>query len=766
MQYLQGKMTMRVGMTFMLFLMIALPVHKSYGQQHLVISETQQNRYSLNKCIQSLPAPKGNIDILEVSSNSYDKAFRQDSTLLPGVDYYWIRFTIVNKCQEQVDWHLHIMPKQYNEVFKITDSGYELLAKNGEYVKNSSSCFPENPSVIPLKLPADKSITFYIKINTEVYQEFPPYIDISLRSANIEMESYTRYWVILAILVGMLSSLAFYILFQFILFRDKSFLYFFLAFFSMAIYFVTFERVGYDITGSDYITRYTGNYLALICTFFYIRFSTHFLDPDREFPTWHKAFRWLQYFYIIPLTLIVMINLGYFWNFTPFVHIIHIVTFILLLSFAIKTFAKGHHLAGYYLWANFVFFIFLCLFVFYVIAKPVSENFTTQFLASSLKIGSIGQVFLFTLALANRFGRLNRKVAENELEKERIEKEQILEIQAITTKANQELENKVEERTTEINHQNEELQTQAESIETAFQEISQQKTIIERSHSQITDSLFYASLIQKAVLPRNEIFTNSFRDSFVMYWPRDIVSGDFYWFTQVGEKKLFAVADCTGHGIPGAFMSMLGISLLNEIVKRELITQPDIILQILKDNLINALQQEVEGNEVRDGMVIGLCLLYSDELDKKSGTFTLEFAGSQTPCYIVKKLNDELSISPNVEIVLENENDCLCMIKADNAPIAKHFKDTTFTRKILKLESGDMLYLTSDGIIDQLGGPNYKKFSSRHFQDLIFTHHKLDAELQKDRLERKVLEWMNYPDPISGSPSDQIDDICVLGIRI
>lgn len=751
----------------LLFLIVqAINANNAYGQEPFIVKGQIQNRYSIDSIIEKLPDPNGTLSFIDITSPSYNNLFKTNTGLSKGINFFWVRFTVINKLNEQIDWHLHILPKQYNEVYRVTDSEAEFLARNGEYVRSSQSCFPENPSVIPIKLPAERAVTFYIRMNTELFQEFKPNVEISLRPANTEMETYTRNWVILAVLVGVLCSMGFYILFQFILFRDKSFIYFFLAFFSMALYFVTFERVGYAITGCDYITRYTGNYLALMCTFFYIGFSRYFLDPEKKFPQWHTLLRRLQIFYIVPLSLIVVINLGFFWNFTPFIHTIHIITFIFLLTFAIKTYIKGHYLSGHYLWANFIFFVFLCLFVLYVILKPTNESFSTYFLASSLKIGSFGQVFLFTLALANRFGQLNRKVAENQLEKERMEKEQILKIQAIITNINQELERKVEERTTEISHQKEELQAQAENIEVAYQEISQQKKIIEQSHSQITDSLFYASLIQKAVLPSKEALRNLFKDNFIMFWPRDIVSGDFYWFTEINQIKLIAVADCTGHGIPGAFMSMLGISLLNEAVKREQITQPDKILKILKENLINALQQEDEANEVRDGMVVGICAIYQSETDKANNTTTLEFAGSQTPCFIVKR-NDTNNLSIDIlEPTLDDSTHCLHMLKADNTPIAKHFKDSTFTLKVVTLEPNDMVYLTTDGIIDQLGGPNYKKFSSKHFQELIFKHHNLDASQQIDYIERELLDWMNYPEPISGSPNDQIDDICVVGFRI
>jgi serine phosphatase RsbU (regulator of sigma subunit) len=731
-----------------------------------IVIDSLKYRYILNDKIQILPDARGSFSIEDVASPQFKDQFINDNKLTDEANFHWIKVELTNGLTEFLNWHLQITPKQYNEVYKVTGSEITLIAKNGEYVRNSESCFSQNPKVIPINIPTGETLTLFIRINTEIKQEFKPLTHVEILLAEKEMKSYIRSWIVLASLVGILISLGFYILFQFFLFRDKSFLYFFLAFFSMALYFITFERVGYAITGSDYITRFTGNYLALFCTFFYIGFSRHFLDPEKKFIQWHRFLSRFQIVYIIPFVFIILINFRLFWNFTPYLHTIHIIAFVFLLIFAIKTYRKGHALAGYYLWANTLFFIFLCFFVYFVIAKPTSETVFNYFLASSLKIGSIGQVLLFTLALANRFGMLSRKVVEKQLENERLEKEQILSIQSIITNTNIELEKKVEERTSEIFQQKEELITQAENIEIAYQEITQQKNIIEKAHSQITDSLFYAAMIQEAVLPKSSLMSICFKDNFTLFWPRDIVSGDFYWVAKIEDVTLFAVADCTGHGVPGAFMSMLGISLLNEIVKREGITEPEIILNNLRINLINALQQESADNEVRDGMDIALCALYRTEDDIINNCQTLDFAGSHSPCYIVKQNNSNTIPIDSHTVFDTDENGTLLILKSDNIPLSKHFKIEPFTRKSIKVESGDVIYLSSDGIIDQLGGPDYKKFSTNRLLSLLLKFNQLDALLQKDRIEKEILEWMNYPDPISGSPSDQIDDFCIMGIRI
>jgi serine phosphatase RsbU (regulator of sigma subunit) len=765
-----SKLNEKVSIIFIIgklaCLAFAFYAFTSNAQDPIELFEGKQISYSLNKYLQVLPDINGTYTIQQVTTSDYSIFFKKDSTLNPKANYHWIRFTIANKNNLQIDWHLKITPKQYNEIYVLNKNDLELFAKNGEYVRNSESIFPENPNVIPIKLPANTDVTYYIRMNTVLKKEFRPNISIELVSAAKEMNFYMRSWIILAVLVGVLSSLGFYIIFQFILFRDKSFLYFFLAFFSMALYFITFERVGYAITGSDHITRFTGNYIALMCTFFYIGFSRYFLDPDKRFPIWHKILKWLQISYIIPLTLIVLINLGFFWNFTPVVHLIHIIAFIFLLSFAIIAFKKRQSLAGYYLWANTIFFFFLCLFVYYVIKKPSENTLTNYLLASSLKIGSFGQVLLFTLALSNRFSQLSRNVVEKQLENELLEKAQIMKIQNITYNANIELEKKVKERIAEISSQKEELQSQAENISTAYKKITQQKKMIEQAHTQITDSLFYASLIQGAVLPSTKVMTQCFTDSFAIYWPRDIVSGDFYWVTKIDDVVLFAVADCTGHGVPGGFMSMLGISQLNEIIKRERIIQPEMVLSILRENLITALQQDTFDNEVRDGMDIGLCAISKDIQSPESDDFTMVFAGIQIPCYISKAKNENIDIATNAELIRSTDETLLYMMKPNKIPINMGISPDSFHLKKIHLNKGDMVYLATDGITDLIGGEYQKKFSKKRLQDILVNIHQFNSEEQKNIIENSINEWINSPDPITGSPNDQIDDICILGIRI
>jgi len=234
----------------------------------------------------------------------------------------------------------------------------------------------------------------------------------------------------------------------------------------------------------------------------------------------------------------------------------------------------------------------------------------------------------------------------------------------------------------------------------------------------ITESIDYASRIQAAMLPHDKSLATIFPGHFVLFLPKDIVSGDFYWSAEIGKKIVFTVADCTGHGVPGALMSMLGISFLNEIVLEKRHTNPGEILGHLRSEVIGALKQSGNQDEAHDGMDMALC-----SYDTKSGI--LEYAGALNPLYLIR--------SGRLEVY-----------KADRMPVCYyHGIGDPYRTLSIQLEKGDLIYLFSDGYTDQFGGPNRKKLKSRAFQEL---------------LHEQFLDWKGA--------TDQYDDVVVLGIEI
>ncbi|MGZ4038532.1 MAG: PP2C family protein-serine/threonine phosphatase, partial [Bacteroidia bacterium] len=263
----------------------------------------------------------------------------------------------------------------------------------------------------------------------------------------------------------------------------------------------------------------------------------------------------------------------------------------------------------------------------------------------------------------------------------------------------------------------------------AKRQIEEQRAELQYRNKEVTDSITYAERIQKAILPSMQLFRDHLPDSFVVYLPKDIVSGDFYWTEKKNNKIFFAVADCTGHGVPGAMMSVIGQNALNRAVNEFNIKTPGAILDKLNELVEETFAKS--GADVRDGMDIALCAL-------DLSTNVLEFAAANNPLYLVS--GNELQ-----------------EIKASKQPIGRYDVKKPFTNHEIPLKKGDSIYLFSDGIADQFGGPEGKKFKYKQVKDLLLRiHHKPNAE-QKQSIISGFMSWKGK--------NDQIDDVCLIGVK-
>jgi tetratricopeptide (TPR) repeat protein len=303
-----------------------------------------------------------------------------------------------------------------------------------------------------------------------------------------------------------------------------------------------------------------------------------------------------------------------------------------------------------------------------------------------------------------------------------------------------------------ITLKNELLEQANEEISAQRDLVVEQKEHIEVIHEELTSSIRYARRIQGAVLPSAEQMGELLGEHFVLFRPKDIVSGDFYWATRVKEFLVFCVADCTGHGVPGAFMSMLGVSFLNEIVHKENVTTANEILNSLRDSIIGALKQTGEGNEQKDGMDIGLCVLNTQSLQ-------IQFAGGYNPCWIVpNSLYPQQRVIDAITDEKASDDSDIIQIKPNKMPIAIHKHMESFTNSVLQLYHGDQVYILSDGYQDQFGGPNKKKFMVKNLRELIVSNSHLPMAKQCEALENSFEEWKGG--------CEQVDDVTILSIRV
>ena len=270
-------------------------------------------------------------------------------------------------------------------------------------------------------------------------------------------------------------------------------------------------------------------------------------------------------------------------------------------------------------------------------------------------------------------------------------------------------------------------------------ELAKSKEIIEEKHEEvllqkkeITDSINYARSIQRAFIPTEEQFNSYFKDSFVYFKPKDIVSGDFYWAYQKDNLLFYATADCTGHGVPGGFMTMLGLSFLDDIIESKATTNPASALNLIRDKIVNTLKQSGNIGENKDGMDIAICCI-----DKTKNELT--YSSANNSLYMIR----------------DNE---LTIYKGDKQPCGFYHENKPFTAHTISLKPNDCIYTFTDGFADQFGGPKGKKFRYKQFEEILLNNVNDSFSVQKNKLSSAFESWKG--------DLEQVDDILVIGIKI
>jgi len=281
-------------------------------------------------------------------------------------------------------------------------------------------------------------------------------------------------------------------------------------------------------------------------------------------------------------------------------------------------------------------------------------------------------------------------------------------------------------------NKNSEIQQQKEEIETQNNVLTQQKESLEESNNNIKQSITYAKRIQKALIRGEDVLAENFSENFILFKPKDIVSGDFFWIRKIKNIIAIAAVDCTGHGVPGAFMSMLGVSLLNQYVTSRNLDNPGEILNTLRKKVKEYLHQTGELMESKDGMDMSFVLIDSESLEAK-------YAGANNSLYLVREGN-------------------LIEYKPTKNPIGIHYKEVNFETHSINLMKNDSFYLFSDGFADQFGGTDYRKFKVNNFKQMLTENANYHMSEQKNIFEDKFHNWKgNY---------EQIDDILLIGVKI
>jgi serine phosphatase RsbU (regulator of sigma subunit) len=264
------------------------------------------------------------------------------------------------------------------------------------------------------------------------------------------------------------------------------------------------------------------------------------------------------------------------------------------------------------------------------------------------------------------------------------------------------------------------------------QKKSERLDYLELKSKEMDESIRYAGHLQQSILPNDCLFTNAFADAFVLFEPKDVVGGDFYWFYQVGNDIYFAVGDCTGHGVPGALVNIAGNTILRQIIRLEGVSDPAQIIRLLDQEIVSLFNENRTIGETRDGMDIVFCKF-------NSATGIGQFCGAGRPLILIRD-GELVEFKKGTESVgYGSEN--------------KDFETFNF-----ELRKGDQFYLFSDGYTDQFGGENVKKFNRKRFRNLLLSLEGVSMKKQKKELELSYNNWKGK--------QEQIDDVCVIGVKI
>lgn len=538
-----------------------------------------------------------------------------------------------------------------------------------------------------------KKYTLLLRLNNGG-EQFHTDINFSTKNEFHELENSESYF--LGIFMGLLFFSILVNVYMFILTKDK--LSFYYSFYLIALFFLQGSLLGfgkiYAWPNSPFWSNHANPIFASLSVYFLILFARHYLTLPENFKKIDRIFKWIG---IIVLAIIVLSFIPNDFSYRTSVVAINVITLLLnlcILPIAIYVYRAGHKQALLF----FVAFTLLVLSVFAFILKNfgvIPANFLSNY---GFQIGSAMEVLLFSLGIIIRFRNVQRDAIT------RLE-----EINFLKEKANEELEQKVEERTIEINLK---------------------KVEIEEKNKEIVDSINYAKRIQLAILPPNEKLKNLLPGMEVFYQPKDIVSGDFYWIEEksIAEQKysFIAVADCTGHGVPGAMMSVLCNSILNRVLETSNDTDPALFLERVDQLLKSELSKSQEN--IRDGMDLGLVIQCQD--DK-----TCYYAGANIPLWILR----------NREII---------ELDSVHRPIGFGGDDRSFEGGKIETQVGDTLLLFSDGLVDQFGGAQGKKIRKKLLREWILESPQVSREELQQSIAQRFNTWKGK--------EEQTDDVTLL----
>ncbi|NJL13556.1 MAG: SpoIIE family protein phosphatase [Microscillaceae bacterium] len=630
---------------------------------------------------------------------------------------YWTRFRIESRLAYDRDWILFLGYVSEADVFIVYENGTYERKKTGFLVPNHEQDPNEGPEPkVRITLRAGQINEVYVRFQNVVY---PPEITPVLQAMSAWQAQMNQTNLIQGFFQGLLALMFLYNLFLAISLRDRTYFAFVMYVLLIAVYF--FNEYGYleeyFLRDQPLVSFHLAN-LVYVAAVYYVQFNRRFLNIPQDYPGWDRL---VVVWYMVSIVFAVLLPVLSVLDFESYMlarNAYHVFYALALILFIFAVLWMNSAVANLFVLGN---FCILAGATFIIMGNVGIIPFSLYYLL----FGIVSQLFVFTMALSYRFRRSiwEAQQAQDELI------DQLQENQRLQAQINQELEEKVTERTREIAQKNEEIETQNEILQARSGEL-------EKAYSKIQDSVRYAQRLQSAILGNEREIVSHFKDGFILFLPRDMVSGDFYWSSKIGHLRILIAADCTGHGIPGALMAVLGNSVLNDVVNEEHVTSPDEILYELDKKVVYTLQKQSVGPQPKDGMDI--VVLTYDEISA-----TLRYAGAKNPLYYVRDYQIHQVPASNFPIGIYTN------------PNPKHFELHEFQAR-----EGDIFYLTTDGFQDQFGGmeAQTRKYLKKRFRELLLRHSHLPMAEQKKRLLEEFEFWKGkHP---------QTDDVLIVGIQI
>jgi two-component system, sensor histidine kinase LadS len=696
-----------------------------YGQNKIVLSDSTLNTSIANRFdLYVVKDPSIQVDL-----NNFSQIFEvtEKRTLKMSVenidfttDTYWLFFEVYNDFNATQDLLIELARPITNtiELYEIRNNKAKLVAESGDALDYNKKTIDSYKSLLPIYLNGKEKKYYAIKLSSDGETISLPII---FWNKDVLAKKTQTYNFFVGIFYGVfLFVIVIYLTFYFLL-KDNSFLLY-----TVYVLFSALLQFGLDgfihqyfFTSGGYLTQHSILFVAGCTVFFVVLYGRNYLKLKENFPKLNKVLTGFAYGVAIVVGLSLIPGYTYELSY-PIINGISFLATLGLVITAIYIKVKGNEVSYLFIFGMVFLIAGAVVFIlgnFGVINMPT----LTQ---NSLKIGTLIEIICLSILMAFKYRSLQQ-------EKELAQKQLLSELEsknALMLNINEKLEIQVKERT---------------------KEIEKAKHEIELKNTDIISSIKYAERIQRSVLPSDEKFKKLLPNSFVLYKPRDIVSGDFYWIEQLTtsdtNRKLiaYATADCTGHGVPGAFVSILGYTYLKLSKTERDVNSPGEALDFINKGFNDTFSMDFDGIKVKDGMDVALCSL---DIENKK----LYFSGAKNPVYIVRQ--DELFV-----------------LKGDTMPIGFPLDEmkNNFTTQTFDIAEGDMIYTFSDGYADQFGGPNGKKFMYKQFKEVLISIAQLPVDEQKIKLSEIFNNWINYKDENGTTfEYEQIDDVLIIGIKI